>query len=173
MRAEKGSVGGVRGPSTGPFRGTFRPDRPDGEHLRPEPEPTTRGFDVPGAAAPRRQSPSILLIDGYPALTDVLHELLSGDGWRVRKAYDGAAGLRLAEMLRPDIVFCDLELRSRPDAHELACILRERFAGAPIVLVGLTTMQWGGPDARPTGFDAVLRKPVDIEPIEAIIRQHG
>ena len=148
--------------------------RLDGQDGRLDRERITREIEVPHAVAGREKGPAILLIDGYQVLTDALHELLRGDGWQVRKAYDGKDGLRLAELLRPDIVFCDLELRGRPDADDVARILRERSEGWPLLLVGLTTMAWGGPEgAVPTGFDKVLQKPVDIEQIEAIVRQHG
>jgi CheY-like chemotaxis protein len=96
-----------------------------------------RGNSGPSAAAPAR--PRILVIDGYRALADVIHELLTIDGWTVAKAYDGAEGLRLAQSIRPGVVFCDLQLKGRPDAYEVASALRGGFAPGPVHVVGLTT----------------------------------
>jgi CheY-like chemotaxis protein len=111
------------------------------------------------------------VIDAYRALADGLHELLRHDGWRVARAYDGIEGLRLAASLRPDVVFCDLQLGGPPDAHEVARALRASLSEKPIHLVGLTTAHLRDcpQDRSATGFDEILQKPVHFKQIEAIL----
>jgi two-component system, sensor histidine kinase len=138
---------------------------------RPERRMVTREIEIAPAMGDSRKRPSILVIEAYRTIADALQDLLRADGWDVGKAYDGGVGLTLAHLLRPDIVVCDLQLRGPPTAFQLARTLRADPALKGIRLVAITTLEstdfWEY--ATQSGYDQILRKPVDIEQIEALI----
>jgi len=134
----------------------------------------TREIEVPEATALLGASASVILtIDAYRPLANALHDLLGARGWQVEKAYDGREALRLIELLRPDVVVCDLELRQRPSAFDLASVLRAHPRYEDIFLVATTSREIAECQEQTLamGFDAILQKPVDVETIEALIAE--
>ena len=106
----------------------------------------------------------ILVVDDNVDAADTLTELLRLSGYAVEAAYEGANAFRLAEKLRPDIAFIDLNMPDI-DGYALAKQLRATPWGRTIKLVALTGM---GQKAdlqrtRDAGFDEHLTKPADPE----------
>ncbi len=122
-----------------------------------EPSPPSR---VPRTDLGRR----ILVVDDNIDAADTLTELLRLSGHVVEAAYEGATALRLAEELRPDIAFIDLNMPGI-DGYALAERLRATPWGRTVKLVALTGMGQKADLARThdAGFDEHLTKPADPE----------
>jgi CheY-like chemotaxis protein len=132
-----------QGPTALPSPDENAPDPIEAGARGREPAEITQEILLPSAPIVHEARLSILIIDGYRVLADTLHELLTGNGWRVARAYDGMEGLSLADLFRPDVIFCDLQLRRRPDAYDVARTIRAKTPGVVIHLVGLTTADHG------------------------------
>jgi len=91
-------------------------------------------------------------------------------GHEIYEAADGAAGVRQALSLRPDMALIDIGLPNL-NGYEVARQIRAMPGGREIFLIALTG--YGQPGdrqlAREAGFDAHLVKPVDIHRLSEII----
>jgi CheY-like chemotaxis protein len=116
------------------------------------------------AAPPARKR--VLVVDDNVDAAQTLAACLRMDGHRVESALDGEAALRIAEVLRPDVAFIDLNM-PRMDGAEVARRLRVTPWGRSAHLVALTGM--GQPEdltrTREAGFDEHITKPADLKHI--------
>ena len=112
----------------------------------------------------------ILLVDDNTDITESLSLLLRGHGYSVHTAEDGAAAIRIAEVLQPDIVVLDLGMPD-PDGYAVARWIRQQPWGVRARIVAVTG--WGQPEERrrtqEAGFNAHLVKPVDGDQLLQII----
>jgi len=79
--------------------------------------------------------PSVLIVDDEPNIRRMVGALLSAEGYDVRDAADGRAGLALAEALEPDIALVDLMMPGDLDGLALLEKLRERRPDVPVVMM--------------------------------------
>jgi CheY-like chemotaxis protein len=140
---------------------------------RPVTREVTREIDVSGTSLPQEGQPCLLIIASYSPYADALWELLRVGERQVEMAADGLQGLRLADLIRPDILLCDLELRGIPSAYAIARTLRSDPGFQHVHLVGLTGHELGASEeyAIRAGFDEIVQKSGDIAPIEEVIRR--
>ena len=122
---------------------------------------------APKAVATRRK---ILVVDDNLDSVRSLAELLKLFGHDVRTACDGLAALRMAESMRPDVIFLDIGLPGLTGL-EVAEQIRRDAALANTVLVALTGY---GRDAdrqlsQDAGFDHHLVKPADFAEVQQIL----
>jgi CheY-like chemotaxis protein len=119
------------------------------------------------AEAPSRRR--VLVVDDNVDAAQTLAAYLRLDGHRVESALDGEAALRIAEVLRPDVAFIDLNM-PRMDGTEVARRLRVTSWGRNAHLVALTGMGQPADVARTqhAGFDEHLTKPADLHRVSQI-----
>jgi signal transduction histidine kinase len=102
----------------------------------------------------------VLIVDDNRDVTTSLERLLGRLGYDVRSAFDGAAGLEVAEVFRPRVALLDVGM-PKMSGYDLARRIREYEWGKDMVLVAVTG--WGQPEdkrrAREAGFDHHLVKP--------------
>ena len=143
-----------------PDEATDRPVRPGEEPARPP--------RLPSAAVSRR----VLLVDDNVDAAEALKMLLEMKGHAVRVVHEGAAALEAFQAEVPEVVLLDLGL-PRMDGFEVARRIRASPGGERVILCAVTG--WGqDQDKRRTkeaGFDAHLTKPVDLDRLEAILRE--
>ncbi|HEX2220963.1 MAG TPA: response regulator, partial [Candidatus Limnocylindria bacterium] len=130
----------------------------------------------PVEAPPTHREPArttalrILVVDDNVDAATSLSELLSLSGHDCRVARDGASALRMAETLRPDVVFLDIGLPEM-NGYDVARELRRHDWGRALRLVALTG--WGQADdrarSRDAGFDHHLVKPVEYAVVESLL----
>jgi two-component system CheB/CheR fusion protein len=135
---------------------------------RVELRPDTKPWDLVSAGLERRQS--VLVVDDNRDCADSLTILLRLAGHEVATAYDGAAGLAMAQQIQPDIVLLDIGL-PKLDGYEVARRLRQDF-GMFAALVVATTGYGTDEDrhrSQQAGFNAHLVKPVDLEELRQLI----
>ncbi|WDV49520.1 response regulator transcription factor [Streptomyces coeruleorubidus] len=111
----------------------------------------------------------VLVVDDEPDVTEVLAGVLTGEGWQVRTAADGAGALATARDFRPDAVVLDWML---PDLDGLQ-VLRELRREAPSVCVLFLTARDAVEDriaGITAGGDDYVTKPFSLEEVLARLR---
>ncbi len=107
--------------------------------------------------------PSVLIIDDEPNIRRMVGALLESEGFEVRDASDGQAGVARAMEWEPDLVLLDLMMPGALDGMATLELLRERFPELPVVMM---SGRAGLADAvRATRLGAVnfLEKPLTPE----------
>ncbi|MFL6617481.1 MAG: response regulator [Povalibacter sp.] len=116
----------------------------------------------------------VLVVDDNLDAQQGLTLLLQLEGHEVLVASDGAQGLELASVHRPDLALLDIGMPIM-DGYELARRIRSEDWGRNLRLIALSG--WGQPDdvarARDAGFDSHLMKPVTYEVIGEILAALG
>ena len=96
--------------------------------------------------------------------------ILESDGHEVRQAGDGVEGCKLAEELRPHIVFMDIGM-PKMNGYEAARWIRKQPWGEALTLVAVSG--WGQEadkaQAREAGFDHHLTKPAPAREVRRIV----
>jgi adenylate cyclase len=113
---------------------------------------------------PRR----VLVADDEPLTAEMLALMLAFRGFEVVCVHDGAAALRRARELRPDVLLLDV-LMPELEGDAVTRLLREdpEMAEVPVVIVSSldeTEVDW-----RDAGADAYLQKPIDIRLLPGIV----
>ena len=113
-------------------------------------------------ATPARAA-SILVVDDDAAVREILVELLTDSGHRVREAGGGAEALRLlADAPDVDLVISDVQMPEM-SGFELADLLAARHDGIKVILIS------GYYVSRDAGW-RVLRKPFRMHELEAAVQ---
>ena len=123
--------------------------------------------------APASERSRVLVVDDNVDAAQTLAAYLRLLGHRVESAVDGEAALRIAEVLRPDVAFIDLNM-PRMDGVEVARRLRVTPWGRSARLIALTGMgqQSDIMRTRAAGFDAHLTKPADLDRVSRLAAGH-
>jgi signal transduction histidine kinase len=135
----------------------------------PAPAPDTHPPAAPSEAYRGRRR--ILVVDDNPDAANAAAALLRIGGHEVTVAHEGAAALRTARTLKPEVVLLDIGLPVM-DGYEVARRLRAQPETAHAALVALTGYGREADVARSkaAGMDRHLVKPVDAEALESLIR---
>lgn len=111
----------------------------------------------------------LVVIEDNPDLGELLREMLEHAGHQVQMATDGTAGVALISAVQPDCALVDIGLPGL-NGYEVAEEVRRRSSHPP-KLVALTG--YGQPEDRQraldAGFDAHLKKPVEIDALERVL----
>ena len=111
----------------------------------------------------------MLLVDDNVDAAETLAWLLSGHGYTVFTAHDGAAGLQAAHDFRPEVLLLDLGLPGI-DGYELAQRLRlNGFASALMIAISGYAHESDIEGSRAAGFDRHFAKPVELRSLLAAI----
>ena len=111
----------------------------------------------------------VVIADGDAGAAEALAVQLRAAGHHVHLAQDDTRALTLAELLRPDVVLLDLDLKS-VGGEELARQMRSAHWGVAIQLIAI-----GEPQAEQQGklhrdaFDEYVTRPVDVDVLLQLI----
>jgi CheY-like chemotaxis protein len=126
---------------------------------------------MPETTAP--STPVLLVVEDDTDTRQALGEYLTAlfPEARVLMSESGEGGLELALRTRPRVVLLDLRLRGI-HGFEFADRLARSRAGAGIAIVALTGDMSADTlmKAEAAGFTAFLRKPADMDRLEAVLR---
>jgi PAS domain S-box-containing protein len=119
---------------------------------------------------PERQAGTILVIDDDPVVQDLLMRHLTKEGFEVRTATTGEAGLHLAQTLQPDIITLDVLLPNMNGWEVLAALKTDaELADIPVIVMSMI-------DDRNQGFTLgaadYLTKPVDYKQLSRILNRY-
>jgi two-component system nitrogen regulation response regulator NtrX len=79
--------------------------------------------------------PTVLIVDDEPNIRRMVGALLAAEGYEVRDAPDGAAGLARASDSEPDVVLLDLMMPGELDGLATLERLREQFPELPVIMM--------------------------------------
>ena len=125
-----------------------------------------------GPQAPKIQTRArILVADDDQAILQVLNTVLSGDGYEVITAEDGAAALAIARGDRFDLILLDVQM-PRLDGLATARLLRQepKLADVPIVMLTARTADKDIEAAFAEGVTDYITKPFAVAQMRARVR---
>src|SRR2546421_11399732 len=79
--------------------------------------------------------PRVLMVEDHPDIADLYQLKLQLDGYRVVVASDGAAGLRLARSLMPDLILLDIHVPQLDGLQVLAALREDEATGEVPVII--------------------------------------
>jgi CheY-like chemotaxis protein len=112
--------------------------------------------------------PSVLAVDDDPSILDLMTDILSGEGYRVLPAANGAEALRVLEGDRPCVVLLDMRMPTL-DGWGFASAMRDRGLRYPVVVV--TAAENARAWAQEIGADAYLAKPFQLKDLLRVVER--
>ncbi len=118
----------------------------------------------------------MLVVDDNPENRDVLVQLLSGLGFEVTSANDGAEGVTAWERSSPELIWMDLRMPVM-DGHEACRVIREKAASAgrafpPIIAISASSMDGGREGGKDVGFASYVGKPFREGELYEVMERH-
>ncbi len=107
--------------------------------------------------------PSVLIIDDEPNIRRMVGALLGAEGYEVRDAADGSAGIARAAELEPDVVLLDLMMPGELDGLATLGRLRELAPDTPVVMMSGRAALADAVRATKLGAFTFLEKPLSPE----------
>nr|MCU0627007.1 sigma-54 dependent transcriptional regulator [Gemmatimonadaceae bacterium] len=118
----------------------------------------------------RSASPSVLVVDDESGILETLRILLRNEGFTVRTALGGHAGLQALEEALPDIVLSDIRMPTVTGLEVLAAV-KERDATLPVVLMTAQASMQSAIQAVNDGAFYYIQKPFRNDELVAILRR--
>lgn len=115
-----------------------------------------------------RKSAKVLVVDDEPQIRRLLRLTMEAEGYVVREADTGSAGLTEAAFTRPDVVILDIGLPDMPGTEVLKR-LRE-WSDVPVMVLSVQSGQTDKISALDIGADDYLTKPFDPSELFARLR---
>lgn len=114
----------------------------------------------------------ILIVEDEPAVADLIEAVLTGEGYTVAIARDGAKGLMLAREWSPDLILMDIML----PAVDGTTAIRRLKADAETAEIPIVAMSAGrnirSQSDELSNADAALSKPFDIDALLTQVAFH-
>ncbi|HEX2779187.1 MAG TPA: sigma-54 dependent transcriptional regulator [Gemmatimonadaceae bacterium] len=107
--------------------------------------------------------PSVLIIDDEPNIRRMVGALLGSEGYDVREAPEGAAGVARAREAEPDVVLLDLMMPGELDGLATLARLREASPDVPVVMMSGKAGLADAVRATKLGASNFLEKPLTPE----------
>lgn len=122
------------------------------------------------AKAEAARHDTVLLVDDDPAARELLSRFLEREGFRVRTANDGKAGLALARALKPRAILLDVEM-PRMDGWSVLHAIRTDpdLAATPVIMTSVVNEQGLG---RALGATDYLVKPIDWDHLKGLMERY-
>ncbi len=137
--------------------------------LRPEDAPPSEA-EAHTPVEPHEQHETVLLVDDDPAARELLQRFLEREGFHVRSANDGRAGLTLARALKPRAILLDVEM-PRMDGWAVLHAVRNDpdLAGTPVIMTSVVAEQGLGQALGATDY---FVKPIDWDRLKGLMERY-
>ena len=114
----------------------------------------------------------VLIIDDDNAFVDTVAFVLEQQGYEMLTASNGAHGIALAIMHRPDVILCDVRM-GEGHGYATAQTLRgkQETEKIPIIMITGFASPYGERRSRMAGADYYLSKPVSIRDLVQTLEQ--
>ena len=131
----------------------------------------TTGPVASDAAAQVAGRARILVVDDDPHARELVQRNLAREGFDVRAAADGVAGVGLARSWRPDVILLDVMMPGRDGWAVLAELKADpSLADIPVIM---STMLENRELSFAMGAADYMRKPIDWNRLEGMLRRHS
>ena len=115
---------------------------------------------------------TVLLVDDHPVVREGLRGMIDAehDLTVVGEAGSGAEAIAMAESLRPDVILMDLTLPLM-DGFTATKLIRQNdeLKNVPIIAITAHKENDFRSDAKASGFDAYVTKPIDVNWLKELI----
>jgi two-component system cell cycle response regulator DivK len=115
----------------------------------------------------------VLVVDDNAQNLKLVRVLLLTEGYEVRTAVDAEEAMRELEWFAPRLILMDLQLPGM-DGLELTRRLKADPSRKDISIIAVTAYAMKGDDvkAMAAGCDAYVSKPIDVQTLPVIVREH-
>ena len=113
---------------------------------------------------------TVLVVDDDEGIRDFVATVLSGEGYRVHEARDGAEALTLVDQERPAVILLDMRMPIL-DGWRFAATYRERH-DHEVPLVCMTAATDAAQRAAEIAAEATLAKPFDLEELLDLVGRY-
>ncbi|HEY7899329.1 MAG TPA: sigma 54-interacting transcriptional regulator [Gemmatimonadaceae bacterium] len=107
----------------------------------------------------------VLIVDDEPNIRRMVGALLSAEGYEVREAANGAAGVRAVEEEEPDVALIDLMMPGGMDGIATLAKIRERWSDLPVIMMSGRASLSDAVRATKVGAVNFLEKPLAPETV--------
>jgi two-component system nitrogen regulation response regulator NtrX len=107
----------------------------------------------------------VLIVDDEPNIRRMVGALLAAEGYEVREAANGAAGVRAVEEEEPDVALIDLMMPGGMDGIATLAKLRERWSDLPVIMMSGRASLSDAVRATKVGAVNFLEKPLAPETV--------
>ena len=116
---------------------------------------------------------SILIIEDYPHIVEVLRIRLENAGYSVLVASDGQAGLNIAREQKPDLVILDVML-PKMNGYKVCRLLKfdAKYEQIKVFMLTSRRRQSDIDTGIETGADEYLTKPYEPKELIELIKKH-
>ena len=123
-------------------------------------------------------SKRVLLVEDVELNMEIAEAMIGMTGVQIEKAYDGLEAVQLVEE-KPsgyfDLIFMDIQMPVM-DGYEatrrIRAMQREDAAHIPIFALSANALAEDVENSRKAGMNGHIAKPIDMEPIEKVMRQY-
>ncbi len=115
------------------------------------------------------KAPRILIVDDDDNFQQLITVALTGEGYAVRTARDGAQGLELVESFRPDLIFLDVQMPVMGGEAFLEAYHHRPEPRAPVIAL---TAAGNLGSVIEMGVDDFIAKPFPIDALFAYIKRY-
>ncbi|MGB5684865.1 MAG: AAA family ATPase [Candidatus Electrothrix sp.] len=129
--------------------------------------PRSRGL------APGQKIFRLLIVEDVVENRKILVKLLTGIGFKVKEASNGAQGVEICQAWQPDLVWMDIRMPVM-DGYEATREIRKTTAGKNVVIIALTAQTFGNEreKALDAGCNDFISKPYIEEELFAALKKH-
>jgi CheY-like chemotaxis protein len=115
---------------------------------------------------------NVLVIEDDHTFRYSFGQQLKQEGWEVHEAENGVAGLELSRLVRPPLIFLDLQMPD-PDGFETCAMIRSEDWARETIIVAASGMSRYSVEERAlrSGFDLYLLKPFTDNLVRKILEQ--
>lgn len=115
--------------------------------------------------------PIILVVDDSLMIHRVVDQILTTEGYKVLKAYNGKKGYEMAKTWKPDLIIMDIEMPEM-NGIEAASLIKSDSATSKIPVIIFTSL--GSEEdiklAHESGAECFLNKPVSKDALLSTVR---
>lgn len=125
--------------------------------------------------AEENRIPRILVVDDHPINRKLMVSMLEKVGFKPELAEDGSQAVNMAERVRYDMIFMDLQMPVMDGLEATRLIRKIRRPGPETVIVAMTANVMDGIQARclEAGMNEYISKPVKIHSIKQVLSQYS
>jgi CheY-like chemotaxis protein len=114
------------------------------------------------------QGADILVVDDETEIVQLIHEVLSDEGYQVRRAFDGVTALAEIDASPPRLVLLDYSMPRMTGGEVLAQLRSNGYNTLPIVIMSASSSH---ASLEMPGASAFLEKPFDLDDLIACVER--